>query len=376
MTWKNSALFKGLSPQEISLVETYIRRKTYEPKTWILREGEKGSDIYFIESGKVEILKNDWISKTPYPIQILAAGELFGEMAMVGDNIRHASVRSLDLLTIDRLSFDALVKACPEIANKISKNLSVLLASRLSETDNTVVRGLRREVLQVKKRAAMSSLTVKVFAILALYQVMVRTALNYIVVSQLSLLISLFMVSISRVLYGLVKDYGYPLKMYGLTTRNWKRSVREAILFTTPFLLLILGIKYFFLKTRPEYVHTPLFQLGMGEIINKQGSINVISALSLIIYIAFSPAQEFIFRGVIQSSLQRFLHGPRRILYSILVTCLISQQFHFYFNMSLLVFLPDLFWCWLFLRHRTLIGVSLSHMLIGIWTFFIVGLRP
>ena len=38
-------------------------------------------------------------------------------------------------------------------------------------------------------------------------------------------------------------------------------------------------------------------------------------------------------------------------------------------------FLPGLFWGWLYARHGTLIGVSVSHILLGLWTVFVVGIE-
>jgi hypothetical protein len=40
----------------------------------------------------------------------------------------------------------------------------------------------------------------------------------------------------------------------------------------------------------------------------------------------------------------------------------------------LLVFVPGLFWGWLYLRHQTLVGVSVSHLLIGLWVTGVLDL--
>jgi membrane protease YdiL (CAAX protease family) len=40
-----------------------------------------------------------------------------------------------------------------------------------------------------------------------------------------------------------------------------------------------------------------------------------------------------------------------------------------------MAFLPGLFWGWLYSRHRTLIGVTISHILIGAWIFYFVGVH-
>ena len=41
---------------------------------------------------------------------------------------------------------------------------------------------------------------------------------------------------------------------------------------------------------------------------------------------------------------------------------------------AIAVFFPSLFWGALYARHRTLVGVSVSHILIGVYVAFFLGL--
>jgi hypothetical protein len=43
--------------------------------------------------------------------------------------------------------------------------------------------------------------------------------------------------------------------------------------------------------------------------------------------------------------------------------------------LGLIVFVPGLFWGWLYARHDTLIGVSLSHLIIGWTAIFFLNLE-
>lgn len=375
MSWQKNILFEELTKEELDAVAQYMEEKTFSKEEEVVKEGESGSDIFFIESGEVEILKKDWLDKS-YRISLLKEGEVFGEMALVGDNTRFATVKSLSELKVHVLPFSKFIESHPDIASKVSKNLNKLLTSRLSETDKERVSGLRRELIQSKKRASMSSLTVKVFALITLYQVLMQAALRLFPVHHMAIVLSLFMLAIGWILYKFVKDTGYPLKMFGFTTRKWKKSTVESILFTIPLLLLVVGMKYLFIKYMPKYADSTLFDFSIKRAAKDTPIDHILTGVSFYLYILFSPVQEFIFRGVIQSSMQRFLTGKRRILNAILVTNLIFLQAHFYFNFSFIIFLPGLFWSWLYLRHRTLIGASLSHTLVGFWTFYVVGLRP
>jgi hypothetical protein len=48
---------------------------------------------------------------------------------------------------------------------------------------------------------------------------------------------------------------------------------------------------------------------------------------------------------------------------------------HISFGFALSVFVPGIFWGWLFAKQNSLIGVSVSHVLIGVWGAFIVGIE-
>src|SRR5262249_16591708 len=102
-----------------------------------------------------------------------------------------------------------------------------------------------------------------------------------------------------------------------------------------------------------------------------------IGFLALAFYLFFiTPIQELIARGGLQGSLQMFLTGKYKVLTAILISNLILSTMHLYlsFRMALLVFLPGIFWGWLYSRHHTLIGVIISHIMIGAFAFWIVGI--
>jgi hypothetical protein len=97
--------------------------------------------------------------------------------------------------------------------------------------------------------------------------------------------------------------------------------------------------------------------------------------LELGIYVLLSPVQEFVARGVLQGSLQEFLTGRNGVLKAILISNLIFSTFHLFVSpyFAVAAFLSGIFWGWLYSRHRTLIGVSVSHILVGAWTLYFLG---
>lgn len=66
--------------------------KKYGPGEYIFREGDTGSEVYIIQSGTVEVIKD--LEDAEVILATLKKGDFFGEMALFGDNKRSASIRA------------------------------------------------------------------------------------------------------------------------------------------------------------------------------------------------------------------------------------------------------------------------------------------
>jgi len=66
----------------------------YEPNDIIFCEFEPGNDFYFIQSGRVEIVKI--INNREKTLDILGAGDVFGEMAILEEEPRSASAIAIE----------------------------------------------------------------------------------------------------------------------------------------------------------------------------------------------------------------------------------------------------------------------------------------
>jgi membrane protease YdiL (CAAX protease family) len=122
-----------------------------------------------------------------------------------------------------------------------------------------------------------------------------------------------------------------------------------------------------------------VFRLGIGVKKTWFHSPSVVlPTISAALYLVSAFFQEFIIRGVFQSSLERFLVGKYRVYLAIIISNVMFMGYHqpLSWVFPLLVVIPGLFWGWLYFRHRTLIGVCISHLILGVWAFFIVGIGP
>jgi len=88
----------------------------------IVREGEIGGRFYVITAGEVEVTQD--VDGVPQPIRRLGPGAHFGELALLGDRHRTATVRAIthtSVLSIAQQDFAALVEHLPELQGALTQ---------------------------------------------------------------------------------------------------------------------------------------------------------------------------------------------------------------------------------------------------------------
>jgi CRP/FNR family cyclic AMP-dependent transcriptional regulator len=105
--------------------------KKIPPGTVLFHEGDRGEEMFVLQSGKVKISRQvRGVEKT---IATVMKGDFFGEMAILNDKPRSATAETIvesEMLVIDRKTFDTLLRSNVEIAIRFVKRL----ADRLRET--------------------------------------------------------------------------------------------------------------------------------------------------------------------------------------------------------------------------------------------------
>jgi NADH dehydrogenase len=105
-----------------------VRREYFEPGQVIFREGDRGDWLYVVTDGAVEVLKTV-PGRGEEPVRRLGPGECFGEIALVSDAARSATVRAVsatNVLAIDREAFQAMFSSLPPLRGFVEQ----LIASR------------------------------------------------------------------------------------------------------------------------------------------------------------------------------------------------------------------------------------------------------
>lgn len=98
-----------------SLFEKFGRE--FHPGQIIFCEWEPGNDFYFIQKGRVKIIKT--FGNTQKTLDVMGPGDIFGEMAILEEEPRSASAIAVDnvkTLHFNRENFDTLMNTQPQLA--------------------------------------------------------------------------------------------------------------------------------------------------------------------------------------------------------------------------------------------------------------------
>jgi flavin-dependent dehydrogenase len=111
--------------------------KVYQSGEIIVRQGEVGDCMFFVQSGKVEVIKES--EGREIRLAELGPGEFFGEMALFEKDVRSATVRPLGevrVLTVDRKMFLRKIHDDPSLAFRVMQKMS----RRIRELDDELMR--------------------------------------------------------------------------------------------------------------------------------------------------------------------------------------------------------------------------------------------
>jgi hypothetical protein len=114
-------LFKDRSKMFISSVVMSLFPCVFLPESIIVRKGDIGREMYFIATGSVEIISD---SDPPVVFATLNAGQFFGEIAVVFEQKRGATVRAktvCDLYILTKDSLDRIAADYPSEFELIKK---------------------------------------------------------------------------------------------------------------------------------------------------------------------------------------------------------------------------------------------------------------
>jgi CRP-like cAMP-binding protein len=132
-------IFADLNLDQLERIYQICTQKIVKKDEIIVREHTPSTEIYIILEGEVEIIleKNRLKNTQEKRVGILDRGQSFGEVALVDQGLRTATVRCYSetcrLLEIDRDHFLKFLKANPEIGFAVLYNLAADICLKFRE---------------------------------------------------------------------------------------------------------------------------------------------------------------------------------------------------------------------------------------------------
>lgn len=138
---RHSEVFAGLPEAKIEQIVAIGHTATFRAGETIINAGEPSDDLYLVQQGMVEVLvASGGIVDTPgapemQPVVQLGQGQVFGEMALVDQGARSATIRAVEdptvLFVVPRAAFWTLCEADHHIGFIVMRNIACDLSFKL-----------------------------------------------------------------------------------------------------------------------------------------------------------------------------------------------------------------------------------------------------
>jgi CRP/FNR family transcriptional regulator, cyclic AMP receptor protein len=129
-------LFQSLNEAQLDVLATGSLRRNYPRGRTIVAEGEPSQSLYILLSGRAKVQRSDSEGKEVI-LAVIGPGEFFGEMSLIDDAPRSASVITLessDFMAINKDNFKAMLMQNNDIGMQIMRGL----VRRLREADKKI----------------------------------------------------------------------------------------------------------------------------------------------------------------------------------------------------------------------------------------------
>lgn len=134
-------VFSGFSETEVGIVTGMLEKCTYEPDEAVFREGDVGRELFIIASGSASVYLRLPGAERATRLITFTAGTIFGEVALLDDEFRSATVEAdspLVCYVLRQPAYETLSAQHPAIAVKLLRNLGRVLSGRLRRANRTI----------------------------------------------------------------------------------------------------------------------------------------------------------------------------------------------------------------------------------------------
>lgn len=135
----NMPIFDRINAEELRVVARQMSAMEIAEGDVLFSENDKGNYVCFIVEGKLDVVKKSEATGKDVVLASLGKGQSIGEMSIVADAPRSATIvarSDTSLYILSKSAFDLILEKHPRVGIKILKGISRLLSENLRETSN------------------------------------------------------------------------------------------------------------------------------------------------------------------------------------------------------------------------------------------------
>ena len=144
-------LFQGLSSQELETLSSSSSTRSFPKNTVVIHENDPADSLFIIETGKVKVYCSDKNGKE-FIMNTQGEGDYFGELALLDDSTRSASVRTVEkssFCIIFKDNFNRVLDEHPNIARKMIRNLAARVRKLTADVKSLALQDVYGRVANV-----------------------------------------------------------------------------------------------------------------------------------------------------------------------------------------------------------------------------------
>ena len=155
-------ILAGLESWLRHAIAARARATQVEAGEWLFREGDRAEALFVVRAGRLEVVEE----ATGAVLRQLGRGDVIGELALLTDSLRSASVRAVrtsDLLEIDRANFDVLLKSSPALSLALTRELAEQLRATGAPAPTARPRPVTVALVALDDGAPLTTLAARMF---------------------------------------------------------------------------------------------------------------------------------------------------------------------------------------------------------------------
>jgi len=144
-------LFQGLTTMELEALVSSSSSRSFPKNTVVIHENDPADSLFIIESGRVKVYCSDKNGKE-FIMNTQSEGDYFGELALLDDSSRSASVRTVEksnFCIIYKDDFNRVLEDHPNIARKLIQNLAARVRKLTADVKSLALQDVYGRVANV-----------------------------------------------------------------------------------------------------------------------------------------------------------------------------------------------------------------------------------